>query len=85
MNPLGINCLRSFQVCGHVCWGARTLVGADVAVSERKYIPVRRLVLFLEESLYRGLKWVVFEPNAEPLWAQIRLSVGEVLHKLFRQ
>ena len=50
-----------------------------------KYIPVRRLALFMEESLYRGLKWVVFEPNDEPLWAQIRLNVGAFMHNLFRQ
>jgi uncharacterized protein len=46
---------------------------------------VRRLALFIEESLYRGLKWVVFEPNDEPLWAQIRLNVGAFMHNLFRQ
>jgi uncharacterized protein len=46
---------------------------------------VRRLALFLEESLYRGLKWVVFEPNDEPLWAQIRLNTGAFMHNLFRQ
>jgi phage tail sheath protein FI len=46
---------------------------------------VRRLALFLEESLYRGTKWVVFEPNDEPLWAQIRLNLGAFMHGLFRQ
>jgi phage tail sheath protein FI len=85
LNPLGINCLRSFPVYGNVCWGARTLVGADVQASEWKYIPIRRLALFIEESLYRGTKWVVFEPNDEPLWAQIRLNVGAFMHQLFRQ
>lgn len=53
--------------------------------SEYKYVPVRRMALFLEESLYRGLKWVVFEPNDEPLWSQIRLNVGAFMHRLFRQ
>ena len=53
--------------------------------SEWKYIPVRRLALFLEESLYRGTQWVVFEPNDEPLWAQIRLNVGAFMNGLFRQ
>jgi hypothetical protein len=43
------------------------------------------LALFIEESLYRGLKWVVFEPNDEPLWAQIRLNVGAFMHNLFRK
>ena len=85
LNPLGVNCLRTFPVIGNVVWGARTLRGADQLASEWKYIPVRRLALFLEESLYRGIKWVVFEPNDEPLWAQIRLNVGAFMHNLFRQ
>jgi photosystem II stability/assembly factor-like uncharacterized protein len=85
LNPLGLNCLRVFPVVGPVNWGARTLHGADVLSSEWKYIPVRRLALFLEESLYRGTQWVVFEANDEPLWAQIRLNVGAFMHNLFRQ
>ena len=85
LNPLGVNCLRNFPVYSNVCWGARTLDGADVQASEWKYIPVRRFTLFLEESLYRGTKWVVFEPNDEPLWAQIRLNIGAFMHNLFRQ
>ena len=85
LNPLGINCLRSFAVFGQVVWGARTLRGADQLADEYKYIPVRRTALFIEESLYRGLQWVVFEPNDEPLWAQIRLNVGAFMHNLFRQ
>jgi Bacteriophage tail sheath protein len=85
LNPLGVNCLRSFPVTGNVAWGARTLRGADQLASEWKYVPVRRTALFLEESLYRGLKWVVFEPNDEPLWAQIRLNVGSFMHTLYRQ
>jgi phage tail sheath protein FI len=85
LNPLGINCLRSFPVYGRVVWGGRTLRGADAAADEYKYLPVRRTALFLEESLYRGLKWVVFEPNDEPLWSQIRLNVGAFMNNLFRQ
>ncbi len=85
LNPLGVNCLRAFPVIGRVVWGARTLRGADQLASEWKYIPVRRLALFLEESLYRGTQWVVFEPNDEPLWAQIRLNVGAFMQNLFRQ
>jgi phage tail sheath protein FI len=85
LNPLGINCLRSFPVYGNVAWGARTLDGSDQQASEWKYVPVRRLALFLEESLYRGTQWVVFEPNDEPLWAQIRLNIGAFMHNLFRQ
>jgi phage tail sheath protein FI len=85
LNPLGINCLRSFTVYGNVAWGARTMEGADQLASEWKYLPVRRMALFIEESLYRGTQWVVFEPNDEPLWAQIRLNVGAFMNNLFRQ
>ena len=82
---MGLNCLRSFPVFGNVVWGARTMAGADLKASEWKYVPVRRLALFLEESLYRGTQWVVFEPNDEPLWAQIRLNLGAFMHNLFIQ
>ena len=85
LNPLAINCLRNFPVYGSVCWGARTLFGADQMADDYKYVPVRRLALYIEESLYRGTQWVVFEPNDEPLWAQIRLNVGAFMHELFRQ
>jgi phage tail sheath protein FI len=85
LNPLAINCLRAFPVIGRVVWGSRTLRGADRLASEWKYIPVRRMALYIEESLYRGTQWVVFEPNDEPLWAQIRLNVGAFMHDLFRQ
>ena len=85
LNPLGINCLRSFPVSGKVVWGARTLRVADQLADEYKYVPVRRLALYIEESLYRGTQWVVFEPNDEPLWSQIRLNVGAFMHNLFRQ
>lgn len=85
LNPQGINTLRNFAIFGNVSWGARTLNGADQQASEWKYIPVRRTALFIEESLYQGLKWVVFEPNDEPLWSQIRLNVGAFMQNLFRQ
>jgi phage tail sheath protein FI len=85
LNPLGVNVLRSFPVYGRVVWGARTMRGADQAADEYKYLPVRRTALFIEESLYRGTQWVVFEPNDEPLWSQIRLNVGAFMHDLFRQ
>jgi uncharacterized protein len=85
LNPLGLNCLRVFPSYGPVIWGARTLRGSDQLVDEYKYIPVRRLALFIEESLYRGTQWVVFEPNDEPLWSQIRLNIGAFMHDLFRQ
>jgi uncharacterized protein len=85
LNQLGISCLRNFSASGLVVWGSRTLQGDDRMASEWKYIPVRRLALFLEESLYRGTQWVVFEPNDEPLWSQIRLNLGAFMNNLFRQ
>lgn len=86
LNSLGINCLRTFPNQGHLVWGARTLEGDDQdASSERKYIPVRRLALFIEESIKRGTEWARFEPNGEPLWAELRASVGEFMHNLFLQ
>jgi len=86
LNPLGVNCIRTFPVYGTLVWGSRTLRGADaLADTDYKYVPVRRLTLFLEESLFRGTQWVVFEPNDEPLWAQIRLNVGAFMNSLFRQ
>ncbi|HEY0335472.1 MAG TPA: phage tail sheath subtilisin-like domain-containing protein [Stenotrophomonas sp.] len=85
LNQRGINCLRAMPASGRVVWGARTLRGADQLADEYKYIPVRRMALFIEESLFRGLKWVVFEPNDEPLWAQVRLNAGAFMHNLFRQ
>lgn len=84
LNKQGVNCLRIFP-SGIVSWGARTLAGADDFGSEWKYVPIRRLALFLEESLFRGTKWVVFEPNDEPLWAKIRLNVGAFMMRLFKQ
>ena len=85
LNPLGINCLRTFPLIGSVAWGGRSMSGADQLADDYKYIAVRRLALFLEESLYRGTQWVVFEPNDTPLWAQIRLNVGSFMHNLFVQ
>ncbi len=85
LNPLGVNCLRNFPVIGPVVWGARTLRGADRLADQWKYLPIRRLALFIEESLYRGTQWVVFEPNDEPLWASIRQNVGTFMNTLFSQ
>ncbi len=84
LNPKAINTIRAFPT-GIVNWGARTMAGDDANQTEYKYIPIRRLALFMEESLYRGLKWVVFEPNDEPLWSQIRLNVGAFMQDLFRK
>jgi phage tail sheath protein FI len=85
LNPLGVNCIRVLPVYGSLAWGARTLRGADSMTSEYKYVPIRRVALYIEESLYRGTQWVVFEPNDEPLWSQIRLNLGSFMHGLFRQ
>lgn len=85
LNPLGINCMRTMPAAGRIVWGSRTLQGDDRLASEWKYIPVRRTALYIEESLYRGTQWVVFEPNDEPLWAQIRLNLGAFMHSMFRQ
>ena len=85
LNVRAINCLRSFPRFGNVVWGARTLAGDNGSDSEWKYVPVRRLALFIEESLYRGTRWAVFEPNDESLWAALRLNVGNFMQTLFRQ
>jgi phage tail sheath protein FI len=85
LNPLGVNCLRSFPVYGPVVWGARTLQGADQLASEWKYVPVRRLALFIEQSLYGGTRWAAFEPNNASLWASLRSSVGAFMQSLFQQ
>jgi phage tail sheath protein FI len=83
LNPLGLNCFRTFPSYGPVLWGARTLVGADAMANQWKYVPIRRMALFLEQSLYQGTQWVVFEPNDEPLWAAIRLNVGSFMQTCF--
>jgi len=85
LNALGINGLRNFPAIGNVSWGARTLAGSDQEGSEWKYIPVRRLALYLEESLYRGTQWAVFESNEQPLWTEITKSVANFMNDLWRQ
>lgn len=85
LNQLGVNCLRAMPAAGRIAWGARTREGDDRLASPWKYVPVRRTALFIEESLYRGTQWVVFEPNDASLWAQIRLNIGAFMQRLFRQ
>lgn len=85
LNPLGINCLRNFPIMGLVVWGARTLRGADMLSDDYKYVPVRRLALYIEESLDRGTKFAVFEPNNEALWSTLRQSIGAFMTGLFQQ
>lgn len=80
----GVNAIRSIN--DHtVVWGSRTLTGAAASGSEWKYVPVRRLALYIEQSIQAGAAWTVFEPNAEPLWAQLRESVGAFLLTSFQQ
>jgi uncharacterized protein len=85
LNPVAVNCLRQFPIYGEAVWGTRTMAGADAVGSQWKYVPIRRLALFLESSLYQGTQWAVFEPNAEPLWGQVRLSIGTFMQGLFLQ
>ncbi|RKI41035.1 phage tail sheath family protein [Corallococcus sp. AB004] len=85
LNSQGVNCLRSFPTVGPVVWGARTLAGADVLSSDFKYLPVRRLTDYIEQTLLRQTRWAVFEPNDEPLWSQLRLAIGSFMNDLFRQ
>jgi len=80
----GVNAIRSFA--DHiVVWGSRTLAGGAGSASDWKYVPVRRLALFLDESIQRGVVWAAVEPNAEPLWARVRASVTDFLIGLWRQ
>ncbi|HWJ40609.1 MAG TPA: phage tail sheath subtilisin-like domain-containing protein [Candidatus Limnocylindrales bacterium] len=83
LNLAGINCLRTFPGIGTVTFGARTLVSANVAYEQWKYVPVRRMALFIEQTLYRALTWAVFEPNDEPLWIALRTSVENFMLSLF--
>lgn len=85
LNPLGVNCLRRFPGAGDVVFGARTLRGADRFGDEYKHVPVRRLALYLQESIERGVAWAAWEPNVEALWAQMRLNIDAFLQGLFRQ
>ena len=84
LNAMGVNVLRSFPGSGTVIWGGRTLAGADGGASEWKYVPLRRLALFIEDSIDQGTQWARFEPNDEPLWASVRLNLGSFLHELFK-
>ena len=83
LNAMGVNGLRVLSGAV-VLWGARTLAGDDVA-DPFKFVPLRRLDLFIEESITRGLQWTVFEPNGPSLWERIRTSVADFLLGLFRQ
>jgi hypothetical protein len=85
LNLDAINCLRNFHGVGTVVWGARTLVASNKAFQQSMYVPVRRMTLFIEQTLLSNLRWVVFEPNDEPLWTAIKASIEGFLLSLFRQ
>ena len=80
LNPKGINALRFFPGRGNRVWGART-VSSDASW---KYVNVRRLFIFVEESIDEGTQWVVFEPNDEPLWARVRQTITNFLTTVWR-
>jgi hypothetical protein len=84
LNPLGINCLRSFPNMGPMVWGARTLAAANDA-SEWKYVPVQRLAIFIEQSVVVGTQWAVFEPNNAALWTMLHRSIDAFMNSLYRQ
>ncbi len=83
LNPIGINCIRSFPNRGIRIWGARTLVEPDK--TEWRYISVRRLISYIEKSIELGTQWAVFEPNDEDLWARVRRTVSNFLERLWRE
>ncbi len=85
LNPKGVNCLRDFPGTGTVIYGARTLVTANPAFEQFRYVPVRRMTLFIEQTLYANLKWVVFEPNDHRLWAAIRSTINAFMLSLYNQ
>jgi uncharacterized protein len=83
LNQLGVNCLRDLPGMPTVVFGARTL--ATASDDQWRYVPIRRMALFLEQSLDAGLRWAVFEPNAAPLWSDIAVSIEVFMSGLFRQ
>jgi hypothetical protein len=85
LNSDGINCFLAVPDVGVVVWGARTMNGADVIGSDYKYVPIRRFTSYIEQSLVLGTQWAVFEPNADPLWSQLRAMIGSFMQGLFQQ
>ena len=79
LNPRGVNVLRYFRGRGNLVWGART----TTTDPDWKYVNVRRLFIYVEESIEEATQWVVFEPNDEPLWARVRRSVSDFLTRLW--
>ena len=85
LNNNAINCLRQFQGSGTVVFGARTTAAADPAYQQWKYVAVRRMALFIEQSLYASLGWAVFEGNSQPLWNALTQEVTAFMLSLYRQ
>ena len=85
LNRLGVNCIRTFSGIGSVVYGARTLVSDNPANEQWRYVAVRRMALFIEQSLFDSLKWAVFEPNDIPLWTALSQEVQAFMLGLFRQ
>lgn len=80
LNPLGINCIRQFPGRGIRIWGARTVSSNSLW----KYLSVRRLFLFIEESIEKGTQWVVFEPNDQKLWARVIQTIKQFLYGVWK-
>jgi phage tail sheath protein FI len=81
LNPRGVNVIRRFPGRGILVWGARTLSSNALW----KYVSVRRLLIFIERSIYEGTQWVIFEPNDEPVWARVRSTIRLFLRAQWRQ
>ena len=82
LNPLGVNCIRKLPGYGRVFWGTRTL--STKANPEWRYVPVRRTAIYIEQSIYNGTQWVVFEPNNGPLWSSLKANIGSFMNGMFR-
>ena len=83
LNPIGVNCIRHFPASGLIIWGARTM--GTLSDPEWRYIPVRRYAIYLEQSIYRGTQWAVFEPNDQRLWAALTANISDFMMGEFRQ
>lgn len=85
LNPLGINSLRDFPMYGPVVWRARTLRGAEQWADSYKYVPTRRLALYIQSWLRTSTAWATFEPNDPVLWAQLTAQVSTFMNGLWTQ
>ena len=80
LNPISVNVVRTVPGSGFVVWGTRTFASD----ASWRYVPVRRMAIFLRTSIYYGIQWAVFEPNDEPLWAELRLNIRAFMLTQFR-